>query len=325
LSTITKSETQSGRFRISARLVQQILGVLWLLDGALQFQPFMFGKGFLTQIIEPVAQGQPDIVGQPIMTMAHLLQSFIVPANAGFATIQVLIGLGLLASRRTVKPALTVSFAWSLIVWLFGEGLGMLPMGMASPLTGAPGAVILYALIGLMVWPGRSATKGSAASEGLLGDTGGRVIWAGLWVLLGALMLQPANRDAGATSTALSTAAGAAPTPFAALDGALGHATSGLGLDIAVIASLFLALIGLGVFVDRLRNLSLLAGALFALLVWITAENFGGMFTGSGTDPNSGPLLALMALALFCRPPVLRSHQASSATGGRPESGLAAH
>ncbi len=29
----------------------------------------------------------------------------------------------------------------------------MIPMRMASPLTGAPGAVLLYGLIGLLVWP----------------------------------------------------------------------------------------------------------------------------------------------------------------------------
>ena len=35
----------------------------------------------------------------------------------------------------------------------------MIPMGMASPLTGAPGAVLLYALIGLLVWPTEEAER----------------------------------------------------------------------------------------------------------------------------------------------------------------------
>ena len=59
--------------------------------------------------------------------------------------------------RRTARPALVVSFAWAFVVWWFGEGFGMIPMGMASPLTGAPGAVLLYGLIGLLVWPSDEA------------------------------------------------------------------------------------------------------------------------------------------------------------------------
>ena len=33
-------------------------------------------------------------------------------------------------------------------------------------------------------------------------------------------------------------------------------------------------------------------------LIWL-AEGLGGLFTGSGTDPNSGPLLALLAVAFW--------------------------
>jgi hypothetical protein len=50
--------------------------------------------------------------------------------------------------RRTTKPALAASIAWSVSVWWFGEGLGGLLTG-GSPLTGTPGAVILYTLIAL--------------------------------------------------------------------------------------------------------------------------------------------------------------------------------
>jgi hypothetical protein len=35
--------------------LQICLGLLWLLDAALQYQPFMFGPGFVTDGIEPAA------------------------------------------------------------------------------------------------------------------------------------------------------------------------------------------------------------------------------------------------------------------------------
>jgi len=66
--------------------------------------------------------------------------------NTIFATIQLLIGLGI-AFRPTVRLALAVSIAWSIGVWWFGEGLGGVLSGTASPLNGAPGAVIIYALL----------------------------------------------------------------------------------------------------------------------------------------------------------------------------------
>jgi hypothetical protein len=35
-----------------------------------------------------------------------------------------------------------------------------------------------------------------------------------------------------------------------------------------------------------------------AVVIWL-AEGLGGLFTGGGTDPNSGPLLALLAVAFW--------------------------
>ena len=74
------------------------------------------------------------------------------------------IGVGLLY-RRTVKQALLLSFVWAFFVWWFGEAFGMLFMSMGSPLTGAPGAVFMYAVGRALIWPGGSpeGCSGSAA------------------------------------------------------------------------------------------------------------------------------------------------------------------
>ena len=52
--------------------------------------------------------------------------------NTFFALVQLFIGVGLLF-RRTVRPALAVSFSWALGVWVIGEGLGW-----SSPARPAP-------------------------------------------------------------------------------------------------------------------------------------------------------------------------------------------
>ena len=43
----------------AAALAPVALGLVWLLDAALQFQPFMFTRGFVTQVIDPARHGQP--------------------------------------------------------------------------------------------------------------------------------------------------------------------------------------------------------------------------------------------------------------------------
>ena len=45
--------------------------------------------------------------------------------------------------------------------------------------------------------------------------------------------------------------------------------------------------------------MSAAAGLLIALAIWILAQNFGGLYTGQATDPNTAPLVALLALALL--------------------------
>jgi hypothetical protein len=164
----------------SVRTIQSVLGLIWLLDGALQFQSFMYGNGFI-QMLKGMTSGQPYWLSSSMNWAANTLHSHQVLLNTPFALIQVAIGLGLLY-RPTVKAALAVSFVWAFIVWWFGEAFGMLFMNMANALTGAPGAVFIYALIGLIVWP-------NGRPGGLIGVRGARTSWAVLWVLMGGLWL----------------------------------------------------------------------------------------------------------------------------------------
>ena len=150
------------------RTIQSALGLLWLLDGGLQFQSFMYSHGFI-EMLTGEAAGQPAWLASSIDWGARLAQHNLDFWNTLFALTQVLIGLGLLR-RSTVKLALAGSFAWAFVVWWFGEAFGMLFMNMANPLTGAPGAVILYALVGVIVWP-------TARPGGLLGVRGAKTIW----------------------------------------------------------------------------------------------------------------------------------------------------
>src|SRR5689334_15540776 len=77
------------------RAIQTVLGLIWLLDGALQFQSFMYSKGFI-HTITGLEAGQPYWLASSIKWAAHIFQSNLTPLNTLFALTQVMIGLGLL-------------------------------------------------------------------------------------------------------------------------------------------------------------------------------------------------------------------------------------
>ena len=122
------------------RKLQLALGVIWVLDGILQFQPAMFTKTF-PDMLAGSAHGNPGVVAGPITWSASLIDHHVVVLNAIFATVQLALGLGI-AWRPTLKLALAASIAWSLAVWWLGEGLGGVLTGSASPWNGAPNPIL---------------------------------------------------------------------------------------------------------------------------------------------------------------------------------------
>ncbi|MGO8860791.1 MAG: hypothetical protein ACLQRH_08485 [Acidimicrobiales bacterium] len=306
--------------RVTARAVQIGLGIIWVVDGLLQLQPKMFGTGFADNVILPSAQGQPGIVSGMITHLAHLMSAQPVLTDLVFAGIQLLIGAGLLL-RETVKPALVLSFVWALGVWSVGEGFGGLLTGTAQPLTGAPGAALLYLAIALLVWPKKEPREvdGPAAAEGLLGVGGGLALWAVVWCGLGILWLLPASSGSGALSSALKGAASGEPGWLARLQLSVAHSL-GNGASVAVAAALLCFFIGVGPLIVRRYGIFLIAGAAMALDIWVLGQAFGQIFTGMATDPNTGPLLILLALTVYpngapARAPDRLSPEPSTGTG----------
>ncbi len=53
-----------------------------------------------------------------------------------------------------------------------------------------------------------------------------------------------------------------------------------------------------GIFAGPLTRPALILAVLLGLLIW-TAEGFGALTTGRATDPNTGPLLILLAACFW--------------------------
>lgn len=238
--------------RIHRRGIQLALAGFWLLDGALQLQPFMFTRGFATHVLEPVAVGQPSFVAALVRLGATVVLWHPAVFDSLIAVSQLALGAGLLW-RRTARFALGASALWALGVWITGEGLGGVLSG-AGLRAGAPGAALLYAVLAVVAWP-RGTAADSPPSPWTV------PIWSLLWV-------------------------GLAAAAFARS-----------GFDLLGVAELGVAVLAL----PRRRGARWLAaggGAALALFAWTTAQAFGGLATGQATDPNTGPLLVLVAVAL---------------------------
>jgi hypothetical protein len=292
--------------------LQVILGLFWILDAALQFQPYMFGKGFVNSFILANASGQPAPIAWFMTHVGHFISPDVAVWNTLFAVVQLLIGTGLLF-RRTVRPALGVSFAWVLGVWFFGEGFGMMLTGTASALTGAPGSALMYGLLGLMAWPRRTPRRSDVgtednertgvASSAAGGGIGGVVTplagWSGYWVLAAVLFLLPDNRTSTSVSSAIVGMAPGSPSFYAHFLTSFGNHFSSTGTQTAWLLAIASLIIGLGPLLVRRPSVFLFAGGLLAALLWITGQGWlGGIFSGSGTDPNTGPLVIVLALAM---------------------------
>lgn len=280
------------------RGLQVGLAVLWLLDAALQYQPYMFTRAFPREAIAPTADGNPAWVAAPVTWAAGLLGGHVVVFNALFATVQLLIALCLFW-RPTVKVGLVVSIVWSLLVWWLGEGLGGVLAGPVSPLAGLPGAVVLYALIAVLLWPHAPQTPTSIAEASPLRPSGARAVWILLWAAFAFEALRPANRAPGAVHDLIANAAGGEPSWLSTFNGHIASAAAGHGTLTAVILAAACVAVGLSVLVPRLSRVGVVLAVLLAAAIWIVGEDLGAIATGTGTDPNSGLPLMLLALCYW--------------------------
>ena len=287
----------TDRSLLTRRSLRLALGTLWLLDGLLQLQPYMFTKGFARQIITPVAAGQPFFVAAPVRWNAALIGTHPALFNGVFAGVQLALGIGLLLPR-TSRAALVASVFWAGGVWYAGEGLGGLAGGHVSGLAGAPGAALLYGILALAAWPGRPrprsgpSTTPSRPPQWILG------VWAALWIGFAALNLLPGNGSSSAISSDLSSSASTVSPWLADLDHALATVVHSMGAGAGALLVAVQASIGvLALRRGRLQRGALWAGIALALLYWAGGQSFGQLFSGQATDPSTGPLLALVGLA----------------------------
>jgi hypothetical protein len=280
------------------RLLQLALAGLWLLDALLQYQSFMFSKAF-SQMLAGTASGNPGVVASPINWNATLIEHHAVLVNSMFATIQLILAVGI-AWRPTVRLALAASIAWALGVWWFGEGVGMVLTGSASPFSGAPGAVIIYALLAVLLWPADRGSLAPFTAARAVGAPVARALWLVLWLSLAYFALLPGSRAPQALHNMIAGMGNGEPGWLAALDRNAAALVAHQGLAASIVLAAALVIIAVGVYLPiPAAKGTLVLAIVVAAVIWVFGEAFGTILTGGGTDPNSGALLILLALTYW--------------------------
>jgi hypothetical protein len=141
------------------------------------------------------------------------------------------------------------------------------------------------------------------------------VLWLVLWGSLAWFAVGPAaSRSGQGLHDMISDAAAGQPGWLAAAGNGAAGLLAHRGLAASVVLAGLLAVIAAGVFAPpRAARAAIVLAVVVAAVIWVIGQAFGGIFTGSATDPNSGLLLGLLAVAYWPR---------ASAAG---ESGSSAH
>lgn len=300
----------SGAKGLGPRWLRWSLAALWLLDAALQLQPGMFTRSFAGNVLYNSAlMYQPRWLEQILYPAAQLEAHNLTALTVGICCLQLAIGIGILWPR-TVRAALALSMLWAAAVWVFGQGLGFMATGTAMVEFGAPGSALLYIVLALLVWPGRTTHDRRADSSG---RPWAAWVWSGFWGL-GALLHIPVRYSAAAVlAYNFQTAAQLQPGALSSFDYSLARFAYQNSASVSIIlAALELALAVL-IWVPNLRRPTLGLGILATALFWVVGQAMGGVATGIATDPSTGPLVVLLGLSAAIE---LKSHPRSALGAG---------
>jgi hypothetical protein len=157
----------------------------------------------------------------------------------------------------------------------------------------------LYALLAVLLWPAdRPGVTAPFVAARAVGAPVARLLWLVLWGSLAYFALTPANRAPQALPDIIAGMADGEPGWVAELEKQAAALLAHQGLAASIVLAAALIVIAVGVFLPPpLARSALILALVVAAFIWVFGQAFGQILAGSATDPNSAPLLALLALA----------------------------
>jgi len=285
------------RYHDLQRTFQLILATVWLMDAVLQIQPFMFTRGSsgFSGMLHSTAAGNPSVVAHTITWNASIVYHQPVLTNTLFALVQFVIAFGI-AFTRTLRPALGLSIVWSVGVWWFGEGAGGVFQGTATPFGGGPGAVLFYAVLAVLLWPSQGSDSPFVAAR-TVGVKNAKLIWLVVWGVLAILSLVGSGRQPKALHDLVAGQNVGQPGWLAHIDKVSESFFLHHGTSAALLLAIACGLTAVSVYITpQFTQIMIVTAIVVFAVIWVAVQDFGGILAGGATDPNSGPLIILLAL-----------------------------
>jgi len=279
-------------------------GVIWIVDGILQFQISM-PLGLANNVVAPLTAHAPTWLHALMNHGVFLWNTHPINLAVGVAWLQVGIGLALLVSNgMTGRIAGLVSALWASLVWLIGNGAGGIFVTGASFLFGWPGATFFYAVTGVWLFLKPETFQRWFSLVTL------RII-AVIAALGAILQLLPSNQFwHGGNTNALTAMTSymtkiAQPHVLASLSRGVGSIAGTLGGGFNVIVVLWLTgcAVGLWFAAQKGWRWPLWTFVVGCFFFWLTSEDTS-LFGGVSTDFNS---LLPLAVLTWCATPSLRN------------------
>src|ERR1700730_13089908 len=132
--------------------IRIVFGVIWLVDGVLEWQPADF-HNFL-QLITAMSQGQPAPLAAVISAGQAVVAINPTLATGLLAALETAVGLSLITNTLS-RWALRISVLLAALIWVFGQGFGMVFMAGATDVQSGP-LYVLGSLMLLRALPARS-------------------------------------------------------------------------------------------------------------------------------------------------------------------------
>lgn len=294
-SSDTRTDTITTEPR-SIRAIRVWFGALWLFDALLQAKPNMPGD-MVQLIIKPALANQPGPIAWLMRGGIYFWSFNPISADAATIWIQAAIGgLLILGVRRPIRTiAAYSSIVWGLVIWVFGEGLGMLFTPGNSWFLGSPGAAIFYVIAGALLLLSDTTTSSirfyDLAKKGI----------GGFWIAMAILQAIPFEgfwSGANLSNVFRTMSSMAMPTFVTGPMAFLARATASNPMIWNLIFISVMLFIGLGIFFSESPKGFVYASIVFSALTWWLGMGFG-FLASSGTDPNSALPVVMLSGALL--------------------------
>ncbi len=284
------------------RILIGIFGAVWLFNAVWQAEAWLVAPGAKANLLRAFshpATKVPAGLRPLLLAIVHGVERIgPTPIAALIVAISVLLGLALL-TRTALAATACIGLAYSLFYWLVLNGLGF-PYAHGQT---DPGVLIAYAITFLFVLAAHSSL-GRAQSAQVDNSAAlwryARLAFGLLWLFDAVLKSLPAFLF-HFTSQITSVIPGQ-PHLVAVWLGFVANVTGLIGpVTVAILVAIAETVIAISLLTGRALKIMLPFSVLYSLLVWVTAEAFGGPYTSAGTGVRGNVLgnVIIYLLPLF--------------------------